>query len=170
MKTYRFTLLVAAALLGLAMAAPSFAALPCLCQVGCTVVNMTTTVYNGTNLCECILGTTGADTINANGGDDSVCSGQGNDTVSGGSGNDFIDGGPDNDTLMGDGGNDTINGRAGNDKIFGGSGSDDLAGGEGDDCLDGGLNPGDHLDGGNGTDTCINLATWTNCEVGTGSC
>lgn len=62
-----------------------------------------------------ILGSPGADTINALGGNDVVCGGGGNDNVNGGGGNDILDGGAGRDNLLGVAGDDTIVGGAGVD-------------------------------------------------------
>jgi Ca2+-binding RTX toxin-like protein len=100
-----------------------------------------------------ILGTTGADTINA---------GNGNDTVCGLGGNDRLNGGNGNDKVVAAGGNDTANGGAGNDTLDGGAGSDTVLGGAGNDAIAGGAQ----------RDTCKGQAgsrdTQTGCEVRTG--
>ena len=77
-----------------------------------------------TNGDDVILGTPGADTINALGGNDRVCGGDRNDTVSGGAGNDRLFGGK---------GSDTLNGGADNDRTVGGDGRDTCRGNTGTD-------------------------------------
>ena len=107
-----------------------------------------------------ILGTGGADTINALAGDDVICGlggddvlngGNGEDTIFGGEGDDRISGQGGVDTIFGEGGNDLINGGVGADVIHGGDGDDDLRGQGGQDTLngDGGV---DQFFGGSGND------------------
>lgn len=114
----------------------------------------------GTNGPDVILGTPGADSINARGGDDLVCADSGNDTVSGGNGNDTvygnggkdtIDGGNDKDRLYGNDGKDTITGGAGKDKVWGGNGDDTLSGGDKKDKIWGG-GGNDRINGDGGND------------------
>jgi Ca2+-binding RTX toxin-like protein len=75
--------------------------------------------------------------------------------VFGGSGDDVISGSDRDEVLKGYAGADDLRGRGGSDRLYGGRGSDRLDGGAGDQ---------DHLDGGRGTDTCINAASYTKCE------
>jgi VCBS repeat-containing protein len=91
-----------------------------------------------------LVGTDGADTINALAGNDFVAGGSGADSLNAGdgsdqaygdSGNDVIDGGNDDDLLSGGDGNDQLLGQAGADSLDGGLGDDQLSGGDGDDTL-----------------------------------
>jgi Ca2+-binding RTX toxin-like protein len=72
------------------------------------------------------------------------------------------------ENVWGSDGDDVIRGDNGPNRLFGLFGSDDLFGLGGDDYLDGGpeVEPGEvnTLDGGDGTDTCVN-GTPTNCEI-----
>jgi Ca2+-binding RTX toxin-like protein len=139
-------------------------------------VSGTTTVYDfGSNV---ILGTPGADDIEAtddddlirvDGGDDRVVSGDGDDVIYGGSGNDeiysqddddrvfgglgndYIAGGGDDDLLDSGDGEDIVNGDAGDDTVVGGEGDDGLYGQTGNDSLSGG-NGRDELGGDDGND------------------
>ena len=69
--------------------------------------------------------------------------------------------------LQGLAGDDEIAGRGGNDRLFGGSGDDLLFGGNGDDYVNGGAGIGDWLEGGDGTDTCVDDAfiVGDECEI-----
>ncbi|MDJ0770869.1 MAG: calcium-binding protein [Ilumatobacter sp.] len=89
-----------------------------------------------------ILGTAGADTIDALDGDDVICGLDGGDTIDGGDGR---------DTIFGDGGIDVIDGGRGNDHIYGGPDGDDIYGGGGGDRL-WGEGGDDVVRGGNGND------------------
>jgi Ca2+-binding RTX toxin-like protein len=98
--------------------------------------------------------------------------GDAGDMLRGSSGRDTVLGGPGNDTLRTSDGADSLSGGEGNDKLFGERGNDNLAGDEGNDLLvadpgddsyDGGAGddlvrsaedePGDFVNGGDGTDT-----------------
>ena len=111
-----------------------------------------------------IIGTNGADTINASGtvghgvnifglgGDDNITGTNDKDTIDGGDGKDTINGLGADDNLSGGGGDDNVYGGAGNDTINGNDGNDNLNGEDGNDNIDGG-NGNDFLDGGNNNDT-----------------
>lgn len=78
----------------------------------------------------------------------------GDDVLFGTPGDDVIDGLSGNDRIDGRGGNDIIRGGDGDDEMKGGSGPDCIDGGNGDDVLSGG--PGtDRLDGGDGFDRTV---------------
>ncbi|MGE3324461.1 MAG: peroxidase family protein [Acidimicrobiia bacterium] len=107
-----------------------------------------------------IMGTAGADVINALGGNDTVCGNggidtingaEGNDSLYGGDGNDILTGGIGSDQLYGDANDDTLNGGEDADYLVGAAGNDTLNGDNGDDYLDGGDNN-DTLNGGRGGD------------------
>ncbi len=93
-----------------------------------------------------LLGTAGADQINALGGNDYAYGFGGNDTIEGGTGDDYLYG--DFATGLaglvqqllhpGAEGNDRLNGGAGSDHLFGAGGNDWLNGGSGRDYLNGG--------------------------------
>ena len=119
-----------------------------------------------------ILGTPGADVINAGDGNDTICAGDGNDiinagngadtviagngddTIQAGQGRDFISAGAGDDFVSGGKGKDTINGDAGNDDLRGNEGTDTIDGGLGDDELRGGQKA-DEIFGGDGDDNLI---------------
>jgi Ca2+-binding RTX toxin-like protein len=116
---------------------------------------------NGTSGNDVIVGTAGADTVDAKAGNDRVCGLGGNDTLTGDDGADIIYGGEGNDTikgsagvdaLYGEGGNDNLDGDSGNDTLNGGTGADILDGDGDNDTLTGGANA-DQFKGGSGTDT-----------------
>jgi len=69
----------------------------------------------GTELGETLLGSPGADVINALGGDDIIQAKQGNDKVCGGLGNDNIRAGQGSDQIDGGDGTDACDGRTGTD-------------------------------------------------------
>jgi Ca2+-binding RTX toxin-like protein len=73
------------------------------------------------------------------------------------------------ENVWGSEGDDVLRGDAASNRIFGFIGSDQLFGLAGDDHLDGGpeFDPSDvnTIDGGDGTDTCLNGTSPTNCEV-----
>ncbi len=107
-----------------------------------------------------LVGTNGADIIDALGGNDLVFANDGadfvngntgDDTINGGGGDDRLDGGLDNDTINGDAGNDILRGEDGKDTLNGGANNDILEGGIGDDILDGGADD-DQLFGGSDND------------------
>jgi Ca2+-binding RTX toxin-like protein len=132
----------------------------------------------GTDFAETLIGTAGADVINAKKGDDFVdglggadhiCLGHGDDigiggggsdtitgqanddTIDGGGGNDFINGKNGKDFIEGGAGNDTLLGKRGRDEIHGDEGDDDIEGGPGHDRIEGGADD-DTMDGGSGND------------------
>ncbi|MGO4676471.1 peroxidase family protein, partial [Bosea sp. 2YAB26] len=117
----------------------------------------------GTRGNDVLVGTAGADIINADRGDDTVTGLAGNDTIDAGRGADTVDGGDGDDTILGDRDNDILNGGAGNDTIDGGRGDDTINGGLGNDTILGdrgddliivGSTEGrDIIDGGRDTDT-----------------
>ncbi len=80
-----------------------------------------------------ILGTSGANNIDAGNLDDTVDGGAGNDTIDGGTGNDSLLGGNGADSLIGGDGNDTLDGSDGTGTYFGNL--DTLLGGAGNDVL-----------------------------------
>ena len=98
-----------------------------------------------------ILGTSGADFIDAGAGDDTICGLGGADMIFAGGGADYVEGGSGADLIFGEGGNDTIFGGSGADDIDGGGGDDEIFGESGDDELDGRTGE-DTLDGGEGVD------------------
>lgn len=73
-----------------------------------------------------LIGTSGANVINALAGNDYVDGRGGNDTLIGGSGNDKLFGGPGADALMGGTGNDTLSGGGSRDSFKGGGGRDTI--------------------------------------------
>jgi Ca2+-binding RTX toxin-like protein len=89
------------------------------------------------------------------------------DTIDGTTDPDWINGEGGNDLLRAHGGGDTIIGYTGSDTIYGGKGVDYLYGGDGNDEIHGGGDSRtDHIDGGDGTDTCYVRSNdiQTNCE------
>lgn len=108
-----------------------------------------------------VLAHAGNDTILGSAADDWLAGGRGDDSISGGAGNDTLHGQFGNDRLFGDGGDDKISGWWGDDWIVGGEGNDDLRGQSGNDTLIGGpgndvlISGGDEdlLLGGDGDDT-----------------
>ena len=92
-----------------------------------------------------VVGSDGADVIDASGG---------NDTLSGGGGDDFLSGHAGNDNLRGGEGSDQLVG--GDDSLFGNEGDDTLVGGAGDDLLQG-EEGNDSIVGGAGDDT-VNIS------------
>jgi len=95
-----------------------------------------------------IVGTSGAETINAQDGNDQVYGTEGNDNLSGAGGNDIIYGGS---------GDDDINGNGGLDSLYGGSGADTINGNNEGDTIIGGFEA-DLLTGNKGTDTFVYLS------------
>jgi Ca2+-binding RTX toxin-like protein len=117
--------------------------------------------------------------VEGRGGNDRICdraddAGAGGD-IRGGDGNDrliadirkAIFGGAGDDLAKGTVASEIVDGGAGHDRLFGRQGSgDDILGRRGNDFLDGGSDGG-FLNGGPGTDTCVNEGaggTTTNCE------
>jgi hypothetical protein len=76
-----------------------------------------------------ILGTPGADVIEATPGPDVIAGLGGADRIHGRGGNDLICGGKGADALIGDAGNDRLAGGPGSDRLFGGGGVDRCEGG-----------------------------------------
>ena len=103
---------------------------------------------------------------------------QGNDSIEGTDDDDVIVAFEGDDQIDGQGGVDPVCAGAGDDRValeaesaFGGPGrdsmsaaNDELLGGIGDDWLDAGAGI-DALNGGHGTDTCLNAATTVACEL-----
>jgi Ca2+-binding RTX toxin-like protein len=144
-----------------------------------------------------IVGTTGADAINAGAGDDVVCGRAGDDTIQGGAGTDIVVGGPGADTASYAGsasavdvslattaaqatgpatGRDTLRmverlkGSPGADRLAGDGADNRLAGGTGADTLLG-RSGDDTLLGGGGPDDCQGGSgsdSATSCETRTG--
>lgn len=85
----------------------------------CAGMNLTAIGYgaSGGNANELILGTAGADNLNAGSGNDCIIGGDSGDSLSGGGGNDVILGGPGDDSLRGDQGSDVCYGGPGNDSF-----------------------------------------------------
>lgn len=86
-------------------------------------------IINGTDEGDYIVGTAGADSIDAGGAKDVVKAGEGGD---------YVDGGANRDRLYGEEGNDTMNGGGSDDKVYGGAGEDVLLGGGQNDRVYGG--------------------------------
>jgi Ca2+-binding RTX toxin-like protein len=117
----------------------------------------------GTDRHDYIAARAGDDTVDALAGFDVVLGGRGNDTVHGGPGPDLVLGGRDDDTLYGDDGPDRIFAQQGVDTEYGGEGDDDLWAMARRDVTGGPIEPADTLDGGPGTDTCVNGETNISC-------
>jgi Ca2+-binding RTX toxin-like protein len=100
----------------------------------------------------------GADFIRGGGDNDFLFGGSDVDDMDGDAGDDYVDGGAGSDTVRGGTGNDLVRGGANNDSVQGGSGLDQLYGDSGDDLLfgdaggDGGVQRGQRLWGGDGSD------------------
>ncbi|WP_405851292.1 calcium-binding protein [Streptomyces sp. NBC_00090] len=105
-----------------------------------------TTSVNNARGCT-IIGTSGADTLNAGFAHDVICGLGGNDIIRASYGNDTVHGGYGNDNLDGGFGDDTMNGGPGNDILTGYYGNDRLTT---TDAVSGN----DTANGGSGTDTC----------------
>jgi Ca2+-binding RTX toxin-like protein len=103
-----------------------------------------------------VVGTAGADHLVGTAGADVFAAGAGPDVVRGGGGDDVV---------CGEGGADVLRGGAGTDRIFGGEADDQLEGNDGDDALDGDDGAADRLDGGPGTDTCVEGEAPLACEA-----
>ena len=82
-----------------------------------------------------IQGTEGDDNIIGYVGDDVINGQEGNDVIEGQKGHDTISGGSGDDILKGQGGDDRLDGGIGNDTLDGGSGNDIITGGKGDDII-----------------------------------
>lgn len=128
------------------------------------------TRFVGTDGPDLIIGTDGDDAISGLGGDDVICGKGGRDGIDGGAGDDRVKGGPGPDLIGGGDGDDLLLGKAGNDFMLGGRGRDVLRGGEGDDLLYGGVGDlpvvveDDQIDGGPGSDRCLQGAAIVHCE------
>ena len=142
----------------------------------CNGLNITVNIGAGetpTANDDVILGTSGADFIDAGAGDDTICGMGGADMIFAGGGMDYVEGGNGADLIFGEGGNDTIfggpggdeiDGGGGDDEIFGEGGGDVLVGRTGEDILDGGTGV-DSISGGPQADT---IFTGSGATVGTG--
>jgi Ca2+-binding RTX toxin-like protein len=132
----------------------------------------------GTGANELILAKGGADRVDGKSGDDCIVGGEGNDRkldggdgndiVLGGPGNDYLQGGDNMDILYGGDGDDRIDGGRDKDVIFGGSGNDDIEGGSGDDFIDGGEGD-DKIDGESGNDYILGGAGNDEIDGGSGN-
>ena len=103
-----------------------------------------------------VIGTPGSDRLVGTAGADVFATGAGADTVRGGGGDDVV---------CGEGGADVLRGGAGADRISGGESDDVLEGNDGDDALDGDDGAADRLNGGLGTDTCVEGEAPLACEA-----
>jgi hypothetical protein len=103
-----------------------------------------------------VVGTASADHLVGTAGADVFAAGAGADTVRGGGGDDVV---------CGEGGADVLRGGAGTDRISGGAADDRLEGNDGDDALDGDEGLADRLDGGPGTDSCVEGEAPLACEA-----
>ncbi|MBU2960317.1 hypothetical protein KO516_05690 [Citreicella sp. C3M06] len=99
-----------------------------------------------------VFGWFGADTLFGNAGRDRLWGGPGNDRLWGGLDNDLLVGEDGADLLRGEAGGDTLRGGLGNDTLFGGADNDLLAGEAGNDVL-WGEDGEDTLQGGGGNDS-----------------
>ena len=92
--------------------------------------------------------------------------GSGNDTLIGSAGAEWVDAGAGDDSLSGQAGNDSLFGGLGNDVLIGGTGNDLLWGGEGDDRFVIGASDGaDTILGGAGFDSLDNTGGTTNTTL-----
>ena len=142
----------------------------------CNGLPVTVDLANGdspTSGDDVIIGTPGADFIDAGAGDDTICGLGGADTIFAGGGADYVEGGDGADQIFGEGGNDIIfggtgpdeiDGGGGDDEIFGEAGNDTLVGRTGEDMLDGGTEV-DSISGGPQADT---IFTGPGATVGSG--
>ncbi|WP_345852700.1 calcium-binding protein [Shewanella algae] len=85
-----------------------------------------------------LQGTEGDDNIVGYVGDDVISGQEGNDIIEGQEGHDTISGGSGDDILKGQGGDDRLDGGIGNDTLDGGYGNDIITGGKGDDIIEAG--------------------------------
>jgi Ca2+-binding RTX toxin-like protein len=117
-------------------------------------------VGNGNDLANTLLGPDVASTLTGGGGDDLLRGNAGDDLLAGNVGDDQLlgDGGQDalagllgDDLLLGGAGQDALRGNAGDDRLLGGERADSLAGGTGDDLITGD-DGADILNGGLGRD------------------
>ena len=76
-----------------------------------------------------VLGTSGADFIDAGAGDDTICAMGGADMIFAGGGADYVEGGDGADVIFGEDGDDVLIGRTGEDLLDGGAGVDSISGG-----------------------------------------
>jgi Ca2+-binding RTX toxin-like protein len=105
----------------------------------------------GTTGDDALIGTPGADVIQALDGDDAVLGLGGNDLICGNEGDDELLGGAGRDRLIGDFDDDSLFGGRGRDELDGSNGADEVDGGRGDDALAGGSGR-DELVGGSDDD------------------
>ncbi|MHC4880466.1 MAG: LamG-like jellyroll fold domain-containing protein, partial [Planctomycetota bacterium] len=115
----------------------------------------------------------GDDIINAGTETDFVFGGSGRDAINAGDGPDYVDGGTGDDTIDGEGGADLIRGGGNNDLVQGGDGIDQVYGDSGRDSLYGGAGDvgvqlGQRLFGGAGTDILFAYAPSANTDESTG--
>lgn len=115
------------------------------------------TLYGGAGN-DYLYGDAGNDTLYGGADADNLVGADGHDTLYGGTGNDSLKGNLGNDALSGGDGNDYLNGGAGDDMLYGGAGDDILLGGVGNDALYGGAGN-DILTGYGGADTFHFLAS-----------
>ena len=98
-----------------------------------------TTVIEGTEGDDFILGERASELILAKGGRDYVLASKGDDCIVGGEGNDYLlDGSDGNDVIIGGPGNDRIDGSDDKDIIYGNGGGDSIEGGNNEDLIYGG--------------------------------
>jgi Ca2+-binding RTX toxin-like protein len=90
-----------------------------------------------------------------------TATGEGTDTLIG---IEHVHGGSFDDVITGDLNSNLLHGGEGNDTISGLDANDYLFGEEGDDTLDGGNGPADIVNGGLGTDSCVNGEDVSQCE------
>ena len=90
-----------------------------------------------------------------------TATGEGTDTLIG---IEHVHGGPFDDVITGDLNSNLLHGGEGNDTLLGLDANDYLFGEEGDDTLDGGNGLADTVNGGLGTDSCVNGEDVSQCE------
>lgn len=110
-----------------------------------------TSVGDGNNQNDNLVGSAANDLIYGYGGDDTLQGKAGDDSLYGGTENDYLYGAGGDDRLFGVSGNDVLRGREGNDYLNGGEGLDILSGALDNDTLNGG-GWNDSLTGGEGQD------------------
>jgi len=151
----RLSTLLGAALLALALLAPTAVAKPRCGGKKATIVggpgNDRIKPPNNGHGTQVIFGGGGNDTILSGEGKDRVCGGDGNDRIIPGRGPDKVYGGEGEDYVQNQKGMDRINGEGGDDNLNGGPSADDMLGGSGNDFLGGG-GKGDKMSGGPGED------------------
>jgi Ca2+-binding RTX toxin-like protein len=138
--------------------------------------NAAANVFHGGGGNDHIEGSGGDDTLHGDAGDDNLDGGNGNDVIFGGDGSDTMFGGTNGtDELHGGKGDDNLDGGNGADRLYGDEGDDTILGGGGNDTIDGGegeedggrpdrAEPGDFVNGGSGSDSCVDGESVTNCE------